>query len=102
MGQVSHFPFRFPFGSDARRQVSHFPSERRRALPAGADFLDFDCRFGSAPETAGVVPLIEVIGLVDGMAQAGGESFYLEILAKPGQRKPRPAVAADTTPHGEG
>ena len=26
--------------------------ERRRELPAGVDFLDFDCRFGLTPESA--------------------------------------------------
>src|SRR5438445_150104 len=28
--------------------------ERRRELPAGADFWDFDCKFGLTPESAAV------------------------------------------------
>lgn len=71
--------------------------ERRHALPDGADFWDFDCRFGATREAAEVVHLAEVIGRVDGVAQAGGESFYLEILAKPAHRKARPASATDTS-----
>ena len=70
--------------------------ERRRPLPAGADFLDFDCRFGATPEAAEAVHLAEVIDRVDAVAKAGGESFYLEILAKPGHRKARPEGARDS------
>lgn len=72
--------------------------ERRRALPEGTDYWDFDCRFGATRETAEVVHLAEVIGRVDGVAQAGGDSFYLEILARPAKRKPRPAEAPENPP----
>lgn len=72
--------------------------ERARPLAEGVDFLDFDCRFGNTREDAEVVQLSEVIGKVDGVAQAGSDSFYLEILAKPGHRKARPAGATDEAP----
>jgi hypothetical protein len=65
--------------------------ERRRDVPAGADYWDFDCKFGLAPETAEVVHLGAVIGLVDGAAKEGADRFYVEILAKPGHRKAKPA-----------
>jgi hypothetical protein len=68
--------------------------ERRHALPAGADYWDFDCRFGLAAETAEVVPLAELIGRVDGVAKAAGAQVYVEILARPGQRSARPLEAA--------
>lgn len=67
--------------------------ERRRELPAGADYWDFDCRFGATPEAAEVVHLATVIGLVDAAAKAGEKSFYLELLARPATRKAPPAKA---------
>jgi len=65
--------------------------ERRRALPEGVDYWDFDCRFGLSEAAAEVVHLGAVIGLVDAAAREQAASFYLEILAKHGHRQPRPA-----------
>jgi hypothetical protein len=72
--------------------------ERGRDLPAGTDFLDFDCRFGLTQETAEVVHPGNLIGLIDAVAKDGAESFYVELLAKPGHRKARPADAAGAGP----
>lgn len=63
--------------------------ERRRELPEGVDFLDFDCRFGATKEAAEVVHLSALIGRLDTVAREGGEQAYVEILAKPGMRRPR-------------
>jgi hypothetical protein len=68
--------------------------ERRRELPAGVDFLDFDCRFGLTPDAAETVHLASLIGLIDG---AGATACYVEILAKPGHRKAKPAGAGNET-----
>ncbi len=68
--------------------------ERRRAVPEGADYWDFDCRFGATQEAAEVAHLSALTGLIDGVAQEGGGRFYIEILARPAQRKLRPADAA--------
>ena len=68
--------------------------ERRRELPGGADYWDFDCRFGATEADAQPAHLSTLIGLVDGVAKDGGSQFYVEILAKPAQRKARPAEAA--------
>ncbi|MDD2546879.1 MAG: DUF6172 family protein [Burkholderiaceae bacterium] len=67
--------------------------ERRRDLPAGADFWDFDCRFGRTQEAAEGAHLSALIGLIDTVVQEGGPQFYVEILAKPGHRQARPADA---------
>ena len=72
--------------------------ERRRALPEGVDFWDFDCKFGTAQDTAAEVHLAELTGLIDGIAQAQGAQFYVEILAKHGHRKARPATEAGSPP----
>ncbi|WP_332738608.1 DUF6172 family protein [Hydrogenophaga sp.] len=69
--------------------------ERRRDLPEGADFLDFDCRFGATRETAEVVHLAALMGQLDAIAKEGGEQAYVEILAKPGVRRPRTEADRD-------
>lgn len=68
--------------------------ERRRALPSGVDYWDFDCKFGVTADVAQTAHLATLTGLIDAVAQAAGEQFYVEILAKPGLRKAKPAVAA--------
>ncbi len=76
--------------------------ERRRELPEGVDYWDFDCKFGATPEVAEVVHLSAITGLIDGVAKDEGPQFYVEILAKHGHRKARPVVDAgaptDTAP----
>ena len=70
--------------------------KRRRELPGGADYWDFDCRFGATEAAAQPAHLSTLIALVDGVAKEGGSQFYIEILVKPAQRKGRPAEAAET------
>jgi hypothetical protein len=69
--------------------------ERRRDLPEGADFWDFDCRFGRTKEDAAVAHLSALTGLINEVAAEGGAQFYVEILAKPGKRAPRQPGQAD-------
>lgn len=64
--------------------------ERRRALPEGVDFLDFDCKFGATVDAAEVVHLSAINGLIDALAAEGGKQFYVEVIAKPGHRRVRP------------
>lgn len=61
--------------------------ERRRALPEGVDFWDFDCRFGATQEDAQPVHVAELIGQLDAAAKAGAPQAYVEVLAKHGHRK---------------
>ncbi len=74
--------------------------ERRRALPEGVDYWDFDCQFGLTPEAASEVHLAALTGLIDGVAGASGDQFYIEILARPGRRGPKSgnAPTADIAP----
>ena len=65
--------------------------ERRRVLPEGVDYWDFDCRFGASAETAEPVHLSALTGLIDGVVKESGKQFYVEILAKHGHRKAKPA-----------
>jgi hypothetical protein len=66
--------------------------ERNKTLPEGVDFWDFSCRFGHSAEDAKEIHLAEITKSIDKVAELQLESFYLEILAKPGHRtkKPKP------------
>lgn len=60
--------------------------ERRKELPEGVDFWDFDCRAGKDAETAGEVHVSKITEAIDIASQGGWESVYIEILAKEGHR----------------
>ncbi len=64
--------------------------ERNKKLTDGADYLDFDCRFGSNSETSDVIHLSEIDKSIEWAVSEGLDSFYLEILSKPGYRGKKP------------
>ena len=66
--------------------------ERRRDLPEGVDFWDFDCQFGPSQEAATATHLAEITTLIDALVMSGGTQFYVEILAKHGHRKAKTAA----------
>jgi hypothetical protein len=69
--------------------------QRRVPLPAGVDYWDFDCRFGTSADNATEVHFATIMGLIDAIAAEGGAAFYLELLAKEGHRSARPAAAPE-------
>ncbi len=72
---------------DIRKYVKR---ERARPLPAGVDFWDFDCKFGGNEATAAAVHFATLMGLIDTVAQEGGEQFYVEVVTRHGHRMARP------------
>jgi hypothetical protein len=70
--------------------------ERRKKLPTGADFWVFDCQFGVTEDTATEVKLRDLIAKMDAVKAEGGDSFYVEILAKPAVKKPRGRLAPNS------
>jgi len=60
--------------------------ERNKKLPDGVDFWDFDCKYGNTEEEAKEIHLSEINKYIDQAQQQQLDSFYLEILAKPGHR----------------
>ena len=73
---------------DVRKYIKR---ERRKKLPKGADFWDFDCRVGTDDETAASVHIAEITGAIDGAASTEESSaVYVEILAKGGHRTRKP------------
>ena len=68
--------------------------QRRVPLPAGVDFWDFDCKFGSAEENAEGVHLAEIITRMDAAAADSAAQVFVEVVAKEGHRRVRPAGEA--------
>lgn len=60
--------------------------ERRKELPEGVDFWDFDCRAGKDSESAEPIHVADITKPVDAAAVGKWDSVYIEILAKPGHR----------------
>lgn len=61
--------------------------EKRKALPDGVDFWEFDCKFGADEKSAEVIAFSQIIASIDGVVASKLESFYIEILAKAGYKK---------------
>lgn len=82
---------------DIRKYVKR---ERAKALPEGADFLDFDCKVGATDASAAAVHFAGVMGAVDALVVGGADQFYVEISSKPGHRLARPvdATGSENTP----
>ena len=73
--------------SDVRKYVKR---ERKKELPEGVDFWDFACKFGPNPEESKVIHLAEINKYIDGAEEKQLTSFYVEILARPGNRTKKP------------
>lgn len=71
--------------------------ERRAPLPDGADFWDFDCRFGADKDSAQVLHVAELTAQLDALAQTGAAACYVELLVKPAQWQRKPATATAET-----
>jgi Family of unknown function (DUF6172) len=63
--------------------------ERAKPMPAGAHFLDFDCKIGLSAADAASLHAGDLTAKMDELAQAGAQAFYVEILSKPGVRQAR-------------
>ncbi len=73
--------------------------ERRKQLPEGVDFWDFDCRAGRESNSASEVHVSGLTAAIDTASEESWEAIYIEILAKPGHRKPKSEDAgADGNP----
>lgn len=70
--------------------------ERRKELPEGADFWDFDCKFGDTEAEAKVVHLSEIDACIHDAEKRELKSFYVEILAKEGFRAKKPTPGEES------
>jgi|TARA_B110000263_G_C14830286_1_gene294980 hypothetical protein len=71
-----------------RRDVKKYlKREKRKPLPDGADYWDFDCKFGPTEDKAETILVSEISKCITEVEAENLQSFYLEILAKPGLKK---------------
>lgn len=75
--------------------------ERNKPRPEGVDFWDFDCRFGADEARSKTIHLSAIGEAIDGAETKALESFYLEILSKPGRRTKKPNKVTLETPNQE-
>jgi hypothetical protein len=61
--------------------------EKRKPLPEGVDFWEFDCKFGVDAVSAEVIAFSQITACVDEAAKNVLEAFYIEILVKAGHKK---------------
>ena len=66
--------------------------ERRKTLPNDVDFWDCGCRFGSDDVSSGVIHLSAINKSISQIEADQLDSFYLEILVKPGYRTKKTIV----------
>jgi len=64
--------------------------ERKRELPEGTDYWDFDCRFGADEGICDVIHLSEINKSIDAAVEDEFESFYLEVMARAATRNKIP------------
>jgi hypothetical protein len=98
------FPLRVE-GRDPARLVEsikyavkkYLKRERRKPLPAGADFWEFGCQVGQERDAAEAVHLGDLNHAIDAGVAQEWTTLYVEVLAKPGHRtkKPQPTESAD-------
>ncbi|MBI9089183.1 MAG: hypothetical protein JEZ12_08205 [Desulfobacterium sp.] len=64
--------------------------ECKKTLPDNVDFWDFDCRFGIDKTDSKGIHVSDINKHISQAESEQLESFYLEILAKPGHRTKKP------------
>ena len=72
--------------------------ERRKKLPEGVDFWDFDCKVGPDPATATEQHVSAVSKAIGDVCDDGNDTVYVEILAKPATRNSRPSQPSQQSP----
>lgn len=79
----------------ARHEIHKYVKRaRRRPLPEGVDFWDFECRFGPDADSAQAVHFATLTDRLNAVAQDASAQFHVEILTRPGHRQARPEGAA--------
>ena len=66
--------------------------ERRKKLPEGFDFWDFNCSFGDTAEEKKEIHTTEISKYIDDAANRSVGKFYLEILAAARKRSKKPKL----------
>ncbi len=72
--------------------------ERKKKLPEGADFWDFDCQVGVNKEEATPKHVAELSKAIDAVLAAESKIVYIEIIAKPAARTRKARSESDRKP----
>lgn len=90
--ELSHPKIKVARLADAARHdvKKYVKRERKKALPADADYWDFDCKFGPSADEAKDVHLAEIAKCIDEAERAELPAFYVEIHARPAKRTRNP------------
>ncbi|MEE9368763.1 MAG: DUF6172 family protein [Pontiella sp.] len=86
--QLTHPKIKYPrmvdsVKNDIRKYIKR---ERRKDLPTGIDFWDFNCKFGDTEADAKVIHLTEIDKYITDIQARELTSLYVEVLAKEGVR----------------
>jgi len=86
--KLSHERIKRPRLVDAiKHEVKKYiKRERRRDLPEGSDYWDFDCRYGIDEANSEVIHITEINKFISQADSEQLDTFYLEIKAKACQR----------------
>ena len=66
--------------------------ERKKKLPEGFDFWDFNCSFGDTAEEKKEIHTTEIMKFIDDAASRKLDKFYLEVLATARNRSKKPKL----------
>ncbi len=69
--------------------------ERKKKLPDGVDFWDFDCKVGASADSAVEQHVSAVSKAIGQVLEEGNDAVYVEVIAKPGKRLKKPTSERD-------
>lgn len=86
--KLTHAKIKMPRLIDAAKHEAkkYLKRERKKKLPEGVDYWDFDCKYGPTENEAKKIHVSEINKSMDDAEASKLESFYLEILVAPGYR----------------
>ncbi|MDX9795844.1 MAG: DUF6172 family protein [Arcobacteraceae bacterium] len=62
--------------------------EKRKPLPEGVDFWKFECQFAKGNEEPRAIEFLDITKCIDEAFNENSETFYMEIIATKGYKKP--------------
>lgn len=87
------FPLQAPGKADPRvvesvkNEIRKYANrERRKPLPEGFTWWNFNCRAGADRDSATPCAFNDIGGAIDAVVNAGGTQVYVEVVAEPGHR----------------
>jgi hypothetical protein len=75
---------------EAKNEVKQYiKAERKKALPDGADFWGFNCKFGQTVDKARTIHEGDINTNISSAQSQHWKTFYLEVIPTPKQRAKR-------------